>query len=248
MISLSKTSPHSLGHESLSAEQHASPVFSRFGHVAHLGCRMPTTGLMLARQIWSTFFPVLSVLRKRTHPATMAGMRLTTALGALFLSATTAFGALSATFNSAYDGGISANGYTASGALTLTLNFAPAPGQQLLLVNNTAASAISGTFTGLAEGATRTATYGGNTFTFRISYVGGTGNDITLTRVAGSGQVTSSNTYLWSNFAGSTGGAGAQDGLLAEAGFNTPEGVAVDSVGNIYVADTQNSTMANSNC
>jgi len=170
-------------------------------------------------------------------------MKLTTAMGALVLSATTAFGALSSTFNSAYDGGISANGYTASGALTLTLNFAPAPGQQLLLVNNTAASAISGTFTGLAEGATRTATYGGNTFTFRISYVGGTGNDITLTRVAGAGQVTNSNNYLWSNFAGSTGGAGAQDGLLAEAGFNTPEGVAVDSVGNIYVADTQNSTI-----
>ena len=243
MISLSKTSPHSLGHESLSAEQHASPVFSRFGHVAHLGCRMPTTGLMLARQIWSTFFPVLSVLRKRTHPAAMAGMRLTTALGALFLSATTAFGALSATFNSAYDGGISANGYTASGALTLTLNFAPAPGQQLLLVNNTAASAISGTFTGLAEGATRTATYGGNTFTFRISYVGGTGNDITLTRVAGSGQVTSSNTYLWSHFAGSTGGPGSLDATGPQASFNSPRSTAVDSAGNIYVADTSNHTI-----
>ena len=173
----------------------------------------------------------------------MAGMRLTSALGALFLSATTAFGALSATFNSAYDGGISANGYTASGALTLTLNFAPAPGQQLLLVNNTAASAISGTFTGLAEGATRTATYGGNTFTFRISYLGGTGNDITLTRVAGPGQVTSSNNYLWSNFAGSTGGAGSQDGIGIAARFNTPGGVAIDSTGNVYVADSGNHTI-----
>ena len=173
----------------------------------------------------------------------MAGMRLTTALGALFLSATTVFGALSATFNSAYDGGISANGYTASGALTLTLNFSPAPGQQLLLVNNTAASAISGTFTGLAEGATRTATYGGNTFTFRISYVGGTGNDITLTRVAGAGQVTNSNTYLWSHLAGNTGGQGSLDATGPQASFNIPRGTAVDSSGNVYVADQSNHTI-----
>ena len=173
----------------------------------------------------------------------MAGMRLITALGALVLSATTAFGALSATFNSAYDGGISANGYTASGALTLTLNFAPAPGQQLLLVNNTAASAISGTFTGLAEGATRTATYGGNTFTFRISYVGGTGNDITLTRVAGAGQVTNSNTYLWSHLAGNTGGQGSLDATGPQASFNFPRGPAVDSSGNVYVADQSNHTI-----
>jgi hypothetical protein len=159
------------------------------------------------------------------------------------LSTVTAFGAISATFNSAYDVGTSANGYTASGALTLTLNFSPAPGQQLLLVNNTAATAISGTFTGLAEGATRTATYGGNTFTFRISYVGGTGNDITLTRVAGTGQVTSSNTYLWSLLAGSPGGSGSFDTTGPQASFDTPSGVAVDSAGNLYVTDSNNHTI-----
>jgi hypothetical protein len=94
------------------------------------------------------------------------------------MSAATAFGALSSTFNSPYDIGATASSYTASGALTLALNFSPTPGQPLLLVNNTGAGAIIGTFTGLAEGATRTASYGGNTFSFRISYVGGTGDDI----------------------------------------------------------------------
>ncbi len=120
---------------------------------------------------------------KVTGVTVMASSRLAAAVAALMLSAATAFGALSSTFNSPYDVGATAGSYTASGALTLALNFSPNPGQQLLLVNNTGAGAISGTFTGLAEGATRTVTYGGNNFTFRISYVGGTGNDITLTRL-----------------------------------------------------------------
>jgi sugar lactone lactonase YvrE len=170
-------------------------------------------------------------------------MKVAGLFGALILSATNAFGALSSTFNSPYDVGATASSYTASGALTFALNFSPTPGQQLLLVNNTGAGAISGTFTGLAEGATRTATYGGNTFTFRISYVGGTGNDITLTRVAGAGQVTSSNTYLWSHLAGSTGGPGSLDATGPQASFNWPRGVAVDGAGNVYVADTNNQTI-----
>jgi sugar lactone lactonase YvrE len=217
-------------------------IFSRMLHLANWRFQMWMSRWMSEQRILATSWGK-EIFSGNKNPLAKASIRLATAFGVIVLSANTAFGALSATFNSAYEGEITANGYTASGALTLTLNFAPAPGQQLLLVNNTAASAISGTFTGLAEGATRTAAYGGNTFTFRISYVGGTGNDITLTRVAGAGQVTNSNTYLWSHLAGNTGGQGSLDATGSQASFNISRGTAVDSSGNVYVADQSNHTI-----
>jgi hypothetical protein len=42
---------------------------------------------------------------------------------------------------------------------------------------------------------------------------------------------------------GKAGQGGSVDGTGAAARFNTPEGVAVDSVGNVYVADTSNFTI-----
>ena len=51
------------------------------------------------------------------------------------------------------------------------------PGQVFTIVNNTGAGSVSGTFGNLPEGASVT----GNGVTFKISYVGGTGNDVTLT-------------------------------------------------------------------
>jgi sugar lactone lactonase YvrE len=81
-------------------------------------------------------------------------------------------------------------GFAASGVLgALQLGFVPGPKQLLTLVNNTGSSLVSGTFTGLPEGAVLTTTVAGDTFYFKISYKGGTGNDITLTRSAGPGQV-----------------------------------------------------------
>ena len=43
--------------------------------------------------------------------------------------------------------------------------------------------------------------------------------------------------------AGDIGGAGNVDGTGAAGRFNEPSGVAVDSAGNVYVADTGNSTL-----
>jgi hypothetical protein len=53
-----------------------------------------------------------------------------------------------------------------------------------ILNDGNASNAISGTFTGLPEGGTFTVTVGATTMTFKISYVGGDGNDVTLTRTA----------------------------------------------------------------
>src|SRR5207253_1724260 len=68
-----------------------------------------------------------------------------------------------------------------SGAtLTGSVGFAPAAGTTFTIINNDGSDAVTGTFSGLAEGAT--VTFSGQTFT--ISYVGGTGNDVVLTRAS----------------------------------------------------------------
>ena len=80
---------------------------------------------------------------------------------------------------------ITAASYSASGqSLAFSLGFAPATGTVLTLVNNTGFSPVFGTFNGLPEGATISVTFGGQPYLFQISYVGGDGNDITLTAVS----------------------------------------------------------------
>lgn len=81
--------------------------------------------------------------------------------------------------------------------LSVQLGFAPAPGAVLTVANNTGGSAVVGTFVGLAQGASVTGTYGGDTFRFTLSYTGGTGNDITLTRESSRAPVVSSSTLGW---------------------------------------------------
>jgi sugar lactone lactonase YvrE len=60
-------------------------------------------------------------------------------------------------------------------------------------------------------------------------------NNHTLRKVTVAGAVTT--------LAGTAGTPGGLDGTGAEARFNVPDGVAVDSAGNVYVADTGNSTI-----
>ena len=66
------------------------------------------------------------------------------------------------------------------------------------------------------------------------AYVADTFND-TVRKVTPAGVVTT--------IAGSAGSAGSADGTGAAARFNHPSGVAVDSSGNVYVADTDNDTV-----
>jgi autotransporter-associated beta strand protein len=62
---------------------------------------------------------------------------------------------------------------------TLGAGFSPINGQTFTIINNDGADAVTGTFNGLAQGAT--VMISGRAFT--ISYTGGTGNDVVLTAV-----------------------------------------------------------------
>lgn len=76
---------------------------------------------------------------------------------------------------------VSAGGVTLSAAQLRLARFGgdtPLPaGTSFVVVNNTGASPVSGGFSGLSEGST----ISDGLNTYRLSYVGGTGNDITLT-------------------------------------------------------------------
>ena len=63
--------------------------------------------------------------------------------------------------------------------LSVKLKFASAVSNQFMIVKNDGADAVIGTFKDLPEGATTTF----NGAQFRISYVGGTGNDVVLTQL-----------------------------------------------------------------
>ena len=64
------------------------------------------------------------------------------------------------------------------------------------------------------------------------------GNSHTIRKIAPGGIVTT--------LAGSAGSSGSTDGTGSAARFNRPQGVAVDSAGNVYVADTSNATIRKS--
>ena len=56
-------------------------------------------------------------------------------------------------------------------------DFKPAVGQSYTIIDNDSNDAVTGTFNNLAEGATFTV----DGYVFKISYVGGTGNDVVVT-------------------------------------------------------------------
>ena len=58
--------------------------------------------------------------------------------------------------------------------------FVPASGNTFIIILNDAADAITGTFNGLAQGATISTDFLGSGLTATISYVGGTGNDVVI--------------------------------------------------------------------
>ena len=79
----------------------------------------------------------------------------------------------------------------------LALPFVPSLGNTFVIITNTGAAAFTTTFVGRAEGATQTV----NNVQYRISYAGGSGNDVTLTVV---GFSASGNTRTWDGGSGTT--------------------------------------------
>ncbi len=108
--------------------------------------------------------------------------RAVAALAAFGLAAHIAAAAtVDATYNSASDVPVTANGYTATGnTVNFTLNFAPDTGTDLIVVKNTALDFIVGTFDNLAQGQAVALSYGGVSYRFVANYYGGSGNDLVL--------------------------------------------------------------------
>ncbi|MFI5042934.1 MAG: autotransporter-associated beta strand repeat-containing protein, partial [Acidimicrobiales bacterium] len=79
---------------------------------------------------------------------------------------------------------VASGAVTINAGVTLSLidlsGFSPAVGQTYMILNKTAAGAIGGTFSGLAQGAS-IANFLGSSLHAQISYVGGDGNDVVLT-------------------------------------------------------------------
>jgi hypothetical protein len=79
---------------------------------------------------------------------------------------------------------VKADGFTATDkSVDLTLNFAPAEGQDLTLVRNTGPKFIQGEFNNLAHGQIVALQYGGATYHFVANYYGGEGRDLVLMRI-----------------------------------------------------------------
>ncbi|MDP1579159.1 MAG: choice-of-anchor D domain-containing protein [Candidatus Didemnitutus sp.] len=104
-------------------------------------------------------------------------------LAVLFCTALTGRAAtVTATFASPSTVPVTAAAYTASGhTVDITLDFAPAVGTTLTVVNNTGPDFIAGAFDNLAPGQAVALEFGGNTYDFVADYHGGTGNDLVLT-------------------------------------------------------------------
>ncbi len=93
-------------------------------------------------------------------------------------------------FNVALNGTTAGSGYSqlsASGTINLTgstlnvsLGFTPAIGDSFTIIDNTGGGAVVGTFNGLPQNAT----FNRGGMLFQISYTGGDGNDVVLTRIS----------------------------------------------------------------
>ncbi len=101
--------------------------------------------------------------------------------GLILLAAPLPAAGVTATFTAATTVPVTAASYTATGnTVDLSLNFAPATGTNLTVVNNTGLGPIQGTFDNLAQGQRVNLAFGGIIYPFVANYFGGTGNDLVL--------------------------------------------------------------------
>ena len=88
---------------------------------------------------------------------------------------------IAATYATGVEIAVKSNGFAAEGkTLNITLQFAPPPGTQLMVVQNTGPGIIRGRFSNLAQGQTIALSYAGLVYHFVANYYGGSGNDLVL--------------------------------------------------------------------
>jgi fibronectin-binding autotransporter adhesin len=103
----------------------------------------------------------------------------------------------------------------AGAGLYPNLGFTPVNGQSFVVIDNDGTDPVTGTFDGLPEGGTVTL----NASTFKITYIGGTGNDIVLQVMAAAKTWTGAVNNLWSNPGNWLGGVpGNGDPILFPSG------------------------------
>lgn len=88
---------------------------------------------------------------------------------------------VAATYTTGSEVPMKSNGADVDGkTLDITLEFAPSPGTELMVLRNTGSGIIRGRFTNLAQGQTIALSYSGITYHFVANYYGGNGNDLVL--------------------------------------------------------------------
>ncbi|HST29511.1 MAG TPA: hypothetical protein VLK27_01585 [Chthoniobacterales bacterium] len=88
---------------------------------------------------------------------------------------------VAATYVTGAEVAVKSNGIDVEGkTLNVSLGFAPQPGTQLMVLQNTGPGIIRGRFSNLAQGQTIILTYSGLVYHFVANYYGGDGNDLVL--------------------------------------------------------------------
>src|SRR5215468_1001299 len=141
----------------------------------------PRRGLDMTRIWQSKMKPMRPKSKTFPHSRTLAGEFLA-AVAVILLSTAHAFAAdVNVTYVTGAEVPVSSNGFTAlDKTVHITLNYAPTPGTQLMVVRNTGAGIIRGNFSNLRQGQTVALNYGGTTYHFVANYYGGNGNDLVL--------------------------------------------------------------------
>ncbi|HEV8267572.1 MAG TPA: autotransporter-associated beta strand repeat-containing protein, partial [Thermoanaerobaculia bacterium] len=134
---------------------------------------------------------------------------------------------------------LAVNGTVQLGTVTLSPSifgaFAPPPGSTYTIIANDGADAVTGTFLGQAEGSFVTV----SGYRFQISYVGGDGNDVVLTRVATTRTWTGAVSTAWTvagNWMGAVAPVAGDDLVFPAGAMNLansndfPVGFAVNSI------------------
>jgi len=140
---------------------------------------------------------------------------------------------------------VSTGGLTSSTTFTVTVanGSNSVTGQERIIdgsITDFAGTGVAGSVDGSGASATFNSPLGlcvdsaGNIYVAEGSPTGGASNH-TIRKITPGGDV--------STFAGTAGQSGSDDGTGAAARFSNPQGVAADPAGNIYVADTDNSTI-----